>query len=159
MKFPLRPTRHTARGIVVHDGRLLLMERWRPGMHYFSIPGGGIEAGETDEETVAREIYEETTLTVKVERKVLEMHDGKYQHRIYLCHYLNGEPQLSSHAPELVHMTAKNRFKPGWVLVKQLPELPFTYWQPIKRPLIDGLRDGFGQEAIIVNARSSGYTK
>lgn len=155
----LRPARHTARGIVVHNGQLLLMERWRPGMHYFSIPGGGIEAGETDEETVAREIYEETTLTVKVEREVLEMHDGPYEHRIYVCQYISGRPQLSSHAPELVHMTAKNRFKPGWISIDQLPELPFTYWQPVKQPLIDGLRDGFGPEVIIVNAGSSGYTK
>lgn len=155
----LRPVRHTARGIVVHDGQLLLMERWRPGMHYFSIPGGGIEAGESDEETVAREIYEETTITVGVERQVLEMRDGQYQHRIYLCQYVSGQPRLSSHAPELVHMTAKNRFKPGWVSVDALPELPFTYWQPVKQPLIDGLRNGFGETVAIVDASTSRYTK
>ncbi len=155
----LRPVRHTARGIVVHNGCLLLMERWRPGLHYFSIPGGGIEAGETDEETVAREIYEETTLTITVERQVVQMRDGEYQHRIYLCQYISGEPQLSSHAPELVHMTDKNRFKPSWVPIEQLPDLPFTYWQPVQQPLVNGLRNGFGAEVIIVNAVSSGYTK
>jgi 8-oxo-dGTP diphosphatase len=152
----LRPVRHTARGIVVRDGQLLLMERWRPGMHYFSIPGGGIEAGETDEETVVREIYEETTLTVKVKRQVLEMRDGEYRHRIYLCEYVSGQPKLPADAPEALHMTAKNRFKPGWVLITKLPELPFTYWQPVQQPLIDGLQNGFGESVVIVNAELSG---
>ncbi len=155
----LRHARHTARGIVVRDDRLLLMERWRPGMYYFSIPGGGIEAGETDEETVIRELLEETTIHVKVERQVLEMRDGAYQHRIYLCRYVSGEPHLPPHAPEASHPPEKNRFKPGWVPISRLPELPFTYRQPLQRPLIDGLRNGFDREVVIVDALSSRYTK
>lgn len=154
----LRPVQHTARGIVVHDGRLLLMERWRPGMHYFSIPGGGIESGETDEETVVRELLEETTVTIKVKRQVLEMRDGEYQHRIYLCEYVSGEPHLPPHAPEAARGQGKN-FKPGWVPIEKLSELPFTYWQPVKQSLVDGLRNGFGQEVVIVDVVSSGYTK
>ncbi|HVI60651.1 MAG TPA: NUDIX domain-containing protein [Candidatus Saccharimonadales bacterium] len=150
---PQRHKRHTARGIVVRGGQILLMERWRPRMHYFSIPGGGIEAGETPETTIVREILEETTVSVAVERQVLEMRDGRYRHRIYLCRYVSGEPRLPADAPESLHMTAANRFQPAWVDIDHLPKLPFTYWQPLQQPLITGLRAGFPPEITIVSAR------
>jgi len=144
--------RYTARGIVVHDGQLLLMERWRPGMHYFSIPGGGIEAGETAEETVVREIAEETTVVVDVVRQVLEMHDGDTVHQIYLCNYLSGEPQLLPQAPEALLSTNDNRFQPRWLPIDELPRLPFTYWQPLQKLLVAGLQHGFPTEITIVSA-------
>jgi ADP-ribose pyrophosphatase YjhB (NUDIX family) len=47
------------------DGRLLLIKRGHePGAGLWSLPGGRIEAGETDEEAVIREIREETGLIV-----------------------------------------------------------------------------------------------
>lgn len=146
--------KNTARGIVVRDGKLLLMERWRPGFHYFSIPGGGIESGETAEQTVAREIAEETSLQVKVKRQVLEMRDGGFSHKIFLCEYLSGEPHLPMDAPEASH-GPKNRFKPAWVPVDDLPRLPFIYWQPVQQPLIDGLADGFQDSLKIVSRQTA----
>lgn len=147
---PLRHKRDTARGIVVHNGRILFIERWRPGMHYFSIPGGGIEKNETPEQTVEREIKEETSMVVRVKEQVLEMHDGEFSHKIYLCERVSGEPKLPPDAPEALHMGDANRFKPGWVPIERLPELPFTYWQPLKQPLIDGLANGFKQPVKVV---------
>jgi 8-oxo-dGTP pyrophosphatase MutT (NUDIX family) len=132
------------------------MERWRAGMHYFSIPGGGIELGETARQTVVREILEETSITVETDRKVLEMRDGAFRHRIYLCRYVSGEPYLPSRAPEALHMTDDNRFKPGWMPIAELSKLPFTYWEPLRQPLIKGLQNGFGKTVIIVNAATAG---
>lgn len=94
--------RHTGRGIVVHEGKVLLMQRWRAGMHYFSIPGGGIEAGETPEQTAVREIAEETTLVVTAGREVYRMEDGPINHHIFLCEYVNGQPHLPADAPEFL---------------------------------------------------------
>ena len=54
-------------GAVVKDdaGRLRLITRGPdPGRGLWSIPGGRVEAGETDEEAVAREVREETGLSV-----------------------------------------------------------------------------------------------
>ena len=55
-------------GAVVHDGagRLLLIRRGRePSRGLWSLPGGRVEAGETNEQAVEREVREETGLTVR----------------------------------------------------------------------------------------------
>lgn len=60
-------------GAVVVDaaGRLLLVRRRNdPGRGLWSIPGGRVEPGETDEAAVAREVLEETGLPVAVGRFV-----------------------------------------------------------------------------------------
>jgi len=60
-------------GAIVADGegRLLMIKRGHePGAGLWSIPGGRIEPGETDAEAVAREMTEETGLTVQVGRLI-----------------------------------------------------------------------------------------
>ncbi|MPZ67560.1 MAG: NUDIX domain-containing protein [Pseudonocardiaceae bacterium] len=60
-------------GAVVHDaaGRLLLVRRANePGRGRWSLPGGRVERGESDEQAVARELAEETGITVSVGRHV-----------------------------------------------------------------------------------------
>jgi 8-oxo-dGTP diphosphatase len=55
-------------GAVVHDaaGRLLMIRRGRePSRGLWSLPGGRVEAGETAEEAVVREVREETGLEVR----------------------------------------------------------------------------------------------
>jgi 8-oxo-dGTP diphosphatase len=60
-------------GAVVFDaqGRLLMIQRGHdPGAGLWSIPGGRVEPGETDEQALVREMLEETNLQVKVDRLV-----------------------------------------------------------------------------------------
>lgn len=48
------------------DGRLLLVQRGHePSAGLWSLPGGRVEPGETDEQAVIREVAEETGLTVR----------------------------------------------------------------------------------------------
>ena len=58
-------------GIVVHSSpigpRLLLVRRGQePAKGTWSVPGGRVEAGESDEAATAREVFEETALRVDV---------------------------------------------------------------------------------------------
>jgi ADP-ribose pyrophosphatase YjhB (NUDIX family) len=58
-------------GAVVHDarGRLLLIRRGHPpSAGLWSVPGGRMEAGETETEAVVRETAEETGLSVRPDR-------------------------------------------------------------------------------------------
>ncbi len=65
----LGPRRVRAVGAIVFDtsGRLLMVQRGHePAKGLWAVPGGKVEPGETDEQAVAREILEETGLTVRV---------------------------------------------------------------------------------------------
>lgn len=65
-EFPERPIVGVG-GVVVENGRALLIRRGNePLLGQWSIPGGTLELGETLVEGVARELLEETGLTVRV---------------------------------------------------------------------------------------------
>ncbi len=97
-------------GVVITDGRALLIRRGHePLKGEWSIPGGTLEAGETLTEGVARELREETGLTVRVlelievfERIFPEPRESprarcKPQYHFvildYLCEAVEGEPR------------------------------------------------------------------
>jgi ADP-ribose pyrophosphatase YjhB (NUDIX family) len=63
----MAPRRIPCVGAIISDqsGRLLLIRRRNePGAGLWSVPGGRIEAGETDQQAVVREVAEETSLVV-----------------------------------------------------------------------------------------------
>ena len=63
-RYPDRPV--VGVGAVVLDGDLvLLIKRSKaPLKGQWSLPGGGVEVGETLEQAIAREVLEETGLTI-----------------------------------------------------------------------------------------------
>ena len=62
---PPEPVHCVGAVISDQDGRILLILRGHePGLGLWSIPGGRIEPGESDQEAVVREIREETGLEV-----------------------------------------------------------------------------------------------
>jgi len=63
--YPSRPYLAVSAAII-RDGRILIVRRARPPAHgLFTLPGGGVEVGETLHEAVIREVREETALTVE----------------------------------------------------------------------------------------------
>lgn len=142
--------RQTSRAIVIKDGHLLLMERWRDGLHYFSIPGGGIDPGEHPEDAALRELKEETSVSAGIDRLVYEMHDaaGPHHHYFYLCTYLTGEPHLPADSEE-ARQGPHNRFRPVWLPANELVNIEFNYWEPIRKLLIHDVGRGFAKKVKI----------
>jgi 8-oxo-dGTP diphosphatase len=54
--------------VIVNDsGEILLLKRMKdPEKGYWSIPGGTVEFGETIEETIIREVFEEIGVTIEI---------------------------------------------------------------------------------------------
>jgi ADP-ribose pyrophosphatase YjhB (NUDIX family) len=62
--YPTRPYLAVSAAIF-RDGQVLIVRRGRPPAHeLYTLPGGGVECGETLEEAVIREVREETGLEI-----------------------------------------------------------------------------------------------
>jgi ADP-ribose pyrophosphatase YjhB (NUDIX family) len=61
------PTDLTVAAVIEHEGRYLLVEERAMGRRVLTQPGGHIEADESPEQAVVREVLEETGCTVKCE--------------------------------------------------------------------------------------------
>ncbi len=63
--YPTRPYLAVSAAIF-RDGRVLIVRRARPPAHgLYTLPGGGVELGETLEEAAIREVREETALEIE----------------------------------------------------------------------------------------------
>jgi 8-oxo-dGTP diphosphatase len=73
-----RPTRLATRALILHEDRLLLVNAYPGGRSdLWCAPGGGVESGASLPINLAREVHEETGLTVAVGAPALinEFHD------------------------------------------------------------------------------------
>lgn len=58
--------RNRAGGLLIEDGKLLLIHRIKNGNEYYVVPGGGIEEGEDLETATKRELKEEIGIDVQL---------------------------------------------------------------------------------------------
>ena len=84
--------RNRAGIILIHEGKLALMERHRQGRHYYAFPGGGVDEGETDEQAAIREAEEELGIRVKIIQKAAEIKRAGRRNQVYfLVDWVDGE--------------------------------------------------------------------
>jgi len=117
--------RNRSAGIVIKDGKLLLMHRFNKGREYWVFPGGGVEKGETPAQAAVREIYEETTIDVTINKLLYQIKwDTGEQNYFYLCEYVSGEPRLHPDSVEVEEMKGGEQvYEPMWVEISKLSSL------------------------------------
>ena len=140
-RYPEHPI--VAVGVLLLDGeRVLLVRRARPPQPgRWTVPGGGVEVGETLEEAAARELREETGLgctlgpIVEVLDRVVHDSDGKIEFHYVILDLLGtqptGELRVGSDASEA-----------RWVTLAELTGLDTTDGlEPVIRRAL-AMRDG-----------------
>ncbi|WP_104989743.1 NUDIX domain-containing protein [Deinococcus sp. NW-56] len=103
-------------------GEVLLMRRRKAGRVYATLPGGGIEGGETPAEACAREMLEEVNLVVEPLREVLTLENLGNREHYFLTRLLSGEMRLGD-GPEGVRHSDENWYSPEWVGLERLDEV------------------------------------
>ena len=101
-----------AGAVIVQDGQVLIVKRkYDPLAGQWSLPGGGVELGETLEDSIVREMLEETGLRIEV-GPVIEVFDrimkdaaGNVQYHFvlvdYLCRAIGGSLCCGSDASDV----------------------------------------------------------
>ena len=108
--YPQQPVA-TAAAVVFKEGKILAIKRGQePSKGKWSIPGGRIELGETAFEAARREVKEECSVEVAIERvldsvdNIIRDEDGrvKYHYVVIdlLARYVGGEIRAQSDAEE-----------------------------------------------------------
>lgn len=138
------------RAIVIRDDKLLVMHRNKFGHEYYTLVGGGVDIGETLEQSLMREISEETSIQVDNPRLVfIQTSDGFYeQQNVFLCNYVAGEPNLSPESEEAkINKLGQNLYTPMWLPLQALPAVPFMSTK-LQAALLDALNNGFPASPI-----------
>ena len=90
--------RVVARAITFIDDNILLIERYKKEdnniLHYFTIPGGGVESNESYEEAAIRETKEETCCNVKIVEYLTSEDYPNGRCYWFYAKYLSGKPTL-----------------------------------------------------------------
>jgi len=112
--------------VIICDGKILLEKRRNePGKGKWSIPGGLVELGETAEQTVIREVREETGLEVEkpehidVVDNIIRDSNGEIKYHFVIIDYFirlkGGKLEVGSDAGEL-----------RWVLLDEVEKYDLT---------------------------------
>jgi ADP-ribose pyrophosphatase YjhB (NUDIX family) len=142
---------HAARAasIIIHNNSILFMYREKNNKAYYAFPGGTVENNEKPEDTVLREVYEETSLYVNLVQLLYHIQitndSGFKDEYFYLCDYVSGTPQIQPDAVEQQRMRAGNNYyELKWVPLNEIEKLliyPLEIRGWLEQDLINGFSD------------------
>jgi len=140
--------RNAVRAIIIKDDKLLVMKRNKFGKHYYTLIGGGVDAGETIEEALLREVFEETSVVIGRYQPVFieDAGDMYGMQHVYYCEYIEGEPQLHENSEEArISEMGQNTYQPVWLPLAELGQVPFVSGS-LKTALLTALKEGWPTE-------------
>jgi ADP-ribose pyrophosphatase YjhB (NUDIX family) len=138
-----------ARAIIIENNNLLVMQRNKQGMIYYTLVGGMVSENETPEQAVMREVQEETGLTVTNYRLVYtEKHPAPYNSQyIYLCEVAPHESiglTLGSEE-EKMNRHGINMHTPYWAPLRQFDKIQFRT-PAVQKAILSAIKKGFPNE-------------
>lgn len=140
--------RKVARGITIHDGKVLLFHRLNRGYEYYVFPGGGIDPGETPEQTAVRETLEEASCEVKAVKVLyVNEHDTDASQTFVLCKYVSGVPAVGKGTEEEKNMHNKSLgqfYETHWYDLQELPKLrlyPIEVYEFLEEDIKNDFKD------------------
>ena len=98
---------------IIRDNSILMVHHRDAQRAYWTLPGGAIEAGETPQEAVVREVKEETGLQAHVSRFLFEQPYLDGTSRCYLLEIEDHQEPAFGYDPEEVHLEPAARLLQG----------------------------------------------
>jgi len=120
------------------DKQILLMHRIKGDREYYVLPGGGIEEGETPEQTVLREIKEETNLDIEI-IKWWEIVEEYNKNRVYLFKAISFKGDIKLGGPELEKMSESNHYALKWVPIANIKNMT-VFPEEVKNKICNELK-------------------
>ena len=140
-----------ARAIIVRDNCIALIKRQRDGRIYYVIPGGGMEMGETPEQTAIRESREELGLHIEVDRLLAEINfHGRRQY--YFLARVTGGKFGTGEGPEMMgrYPPERGTYTPVWIPLRSVEHVNL-FPPSIAEIVIQAARRGWPAEKVEIN--------
>jgi 8-oxo-dGTP pyrophosphatase MutT (NUDIX family) len=142
--------------VLIEDGNVALIERYRDGAHYYVFPGGGVDEGETPEGAAVREMDEETGLRVAIKRKLVEIHFGVSMQHYFLAERIGGvfgAGQGEEYTHSDPNHPEQGIYIPIWMPVTELPQHDNIYPADVAALVVNSTREGWPATPIVVEER------
>ena len=143
--------RRAVRAIIFKGNKILVMHRNKYGSEYFTLVGGRVDNGETDEQALVREVKEETGLDVIKARLVfIEEHPAPYNEQyIFLCEVAPHESIAIQETSEegFMNRIDLNVHTPMWADGSAFANLAFRTPQ-LHAAILKALRSEFPKEPV-----------
>lgn len=107
--------------ILIHEGKLALIERYKQGRHYFAFPGGGVDEGETDEQAAVREAEEELGIRVKIIQKAATiLRTGRRDQVYFVVEWVDGEFGTGTGEEYTEPFAENGSYEPIWMPLEEV---------------------------------------
>ncbi len=110
---------------IIKNNKILLLHRIKNGKECYVFPGGGVEADESLEEALDREVEEELGLKVKEKKLLFKISNLGNNEFYFLIEEFSGTPKLGG--PEKERMSKNNQYHLEWKKLSEIASLLNLY--------------------------------